>query len=565
MAEGFTGGHAEAYRVHLLSSDDVELFEVGLDSGSIDGNVFREIPWGGSIVIRDPVADLIAKIHTWQGATEASVSYRYEGDDLVATNLARTTRTINQSTTGLFGMSDRWFGAGSTGTYAAVTAASDGPPGITSYRRKTWSTVSADDDIAVGWGTGVPVIPGEIYTFGGWVRWSHAIVTSTNRMRVEWRNASDALVSATDGPAMSAIVAGEWRWVQMTAQVPTTGSVTKMSPYWQVYATSGLAAGRTLDSTGFIVMKGAGLPYGFFDGDTPDTLVTATDWLNVRVGVTYVAELNGARIERRLMVGMVTNAVEDSERGFLDLELMDKCVILHEDSLEESTSYGTTEIVTEVVDSLIRSTGEYKVAIVPSGATLRTVMNFPVGTSKLTVVNALLSAIGYKQISVDGSGTFNSGPYLEPEDREIEHIFSSGPQSVHLPEVKDERDLFNIPNRVVGISTSNGENEALSSVAENNDPLSIYSIPSRGRVITRREEGIEAATQDVLDRYVASLLRSSSQVTWRQTIQHFPLGLSLGSAVTNPSGYRATVVEMKQTLTAGELTETVVRRFDNVA
>lgn len=565
MAEGFLGGHAETYRVHLLSTNDSEIELLGLESGSIDGNSFREIPWGGDLTIRDPLWDKTSLTHVWAGAVEGSESQRFEGNALVATNLARTTRTLSQAT-GALGMQDRWFGSGSAGSYSIVTGVSDGPQGITSYRRKTWSTVSGISDIALGWGTYVPVLPGEIYTFGGWVRWSHALVTSTNRMRVEWYTAANALVTATDGPAMTAINAGEWRWLQMTVRVPTTGSVAKMSPFWQVNATSGLAAGRTLDSTGFIGMRGSGLPYGFFDGFSPDTVFNPTDWLNSRIGITYRAELNEAVIERRIMVGIVTNAVESSNRGLIDLEVMDKCAILHEDSLTEATSYGVLTVGTEAVEALIRSSGEDKVAITPSGTTLRTVMSYPAGTSKLTIINAILSAIGYQQLTVDGSGTFRASPYVEPEDREIEHNFSEGPQAVHDPEVRDERDLFNIPNRVVCVSTSDGENEALVGVAENTDPNSLYSIPGRnGRVITRKEEGVEAATQEVIDAKAASLLRSSSQVTWRQTIRHLPLGLSLGSAVNGPTGLRAVVVEMKQTLQAGELTETITRRFDNVA
>ena len=296
---------------------------------------------------------------------------------------------------------------------------------------------------------------------------------------------------------------------------------------------------------------------------------TEVNWLAARVGVSYVAKANANAdgppdIDRRLLVGLPARVVAATDPGYITVELLDKCVILLQDEISTGMSFAAGTVVTTAVDTLIRSTGESKVAITPSTLTLSTAMTFPAGTPKLRMVNKLLLAIGHTTITVDGSGTFVSSQYKDPDERPIRHDFRSNSQAVHAPEIEEDRDLLDIPNQMVCLATSDEETEGLSAVAQNTDPNSDYSIPNRGRVVSRTEENVDAATQGVLDKKALDLLKSSASVTWRQTLRHLPLSLVLDDAVYNPTGHVASVVEMRQVLAAGELTSTIIRRFDNL-
>lgn len=296
---------------------------------------------------------------------------------------------------------------------------------------------------------------------------------------------------------------------------------------------------------------------------------TTVNWLTARVGIRYIAKANAnsdgePEIDRRMLVGIPARVVAATDPGYITLELLDKCVILLQDEISEGMSFAAGTVVTTAVDTLIRSTGESKVAITPSTLTLRTAMTFPAGTPKLRMVNALLLAIGHATITVDGSGTFVSAQYKSPDERPNRHDFRTNSQAVHDPEIEEDRDLLDIPNQVVCLSTSDGTTEGLSAVAQNTDPNSDYSVVNRGRVVSRTEENVDAASQEVLNKKALDLLKSSASVTWRQTIRHLPLSLVLDDAVFNPTGHVASVVEMRQTLRAGEMTATVIRRFDNL-
>lgn len=289
------------------------------------------------------------------------------------------------------------------------------------------------------------------------------------------------------------------------------------------------------------------------------------NWLVNRVAITYHAELGDQVIDEQLMVGIVSGVDPNPTERTLDLTILDKLSILSEDALPFSLGYPVGTLVTAAVVAMIQSTGETKIAIVESTETIRTALVFDVGEAKLTVVNRLLSTIDYSSLYVDGQGVFRSEPYVEPDKRDVMHRFEAGRYATFTDEIVDERDLFNIPNKVIAISTSDGETEALVATAQNDDPSSPYSVISRrGRVLTRVETGVAATSQETLQAFANRILQSSSQVTWRQTLQHLWAKIKLSDAVVAPNSLVFTVVEMVVTLQPGTLVKTVIRRMDTL-
>lgn len=290
------------------------------------------------------------------------------------------------------------------------------------------------------------------------------------------------------------------------------------------------------------------------------------NWLTARIAVSYYAEFDDQVIDEQLMVGLVSEMKPNKQNGTLELSILDKLSILAEDALPHSLGYPVGTLVTAAIVQLIRSTGETKVAVVESNETLRTALVFDVGESKLAIINRLLTTIDYGSIWVDGYGVFRAEPYVEPSKREIKHRFESGDYATFTDEIEDERDLFSIPNKIIAVSTTNGETEALVAVAQDDDPTSPYSVPSRGgRVITRVETGVAATSLTTLQAFANRILQSSSQITWRQTINHLWANIGLNDAIVAPNSLVFTVVEMSMTLQPGALVKTIVRRQDTLA
>ena len=127
-------------------------------------------------------------------------------------------------------------------------------------------------------------------------------------------------------------------------------------------------------------------------------------------------------------------------------------------------------------------------------------------------------------------------PYTDLASMRPKWIFDDSNSSILLPEITNERDLFNVPNVVeVVYSTDNG---ILTSVAINDDPESITSTVSRGRIVRHREtspsisENMTGANaQAYLDAYAEKLLRNLSNVEHELTYSHGYCPVRLGDCV----------------------------------
>lgn len=284
------------------------------------------------------------------------------------------------------------------------------------------------------------------------------------------------------------------------------------------------------------------------------------NWLTARLGISYHARYGSQAIDRQMMVAMVTG-LEPQSDNLMKLSFLDKSSILMDTALSEFLGVPAGAVVTDVVRDLILSTGETKIAIPNSTETLRTAQVFDAGQSLMSVINSLLGTIGYTSLWVDGDGVFRSDKYIDPDRRVPVHNFQRGSAAIHSERIDDDLDLFDIPNTIVCVSTSDDEDGVMVASARNMRPDDPYSVPNRGPR-TRYIEGVEASSQAVLQGIADRYLVSSSQVTWRQTLSHLWLNLAMDDAVISPNGKQFTVVERKQLLTPGALSQTTIRRMD---
>lgn len=176
----------------------------------------------------------------------------------------------------------RWYGGGgsATGSYSLVSNAVDGPAGISSYIRKTWTTAppalsnSGDTGFDNGFdGTnGFSVTAGEVYTASCYVRGS----VTRNYLIGVYQFASNGSQFSTPrvyGPGITG-QANAWTRVSWQYTVPSGVSFVRFtcdSNSSANGAAENWANQSTLDGTGFMLTRGDQLwPYG--DG-------TSSGWL----------------------------------------------------------------------------------------------------------------------------------------------------------------------------------------------------------------------------------------------------------------------------------------------
>lgn len=178
--------------------------------------------------------------------------------------------------------------------------------------------------------------------------------------------------------------------------------------------------------------------------------------------------------------------------------LLTKLVVPDEDCLDDYLTVKAGDNLVDAAVTLLESTGETAISVTRSSLTARTAMTFEPGTSKLTVINDILTSAGYFSLQVDGMGVFQVVPYVAPEDRAPVWEFVGDEYDVMVPEYRFDQDIVGIPNKAIVVSPGDDEKPGLVGVAKNEDPDSEYSFVGRGgRCVTRTYEA-DAATQTVV-------------------------------------------------------------------
>lgn len=222
------------------------------------------------------------------------------------------------------------------------------------------------------------------------------------------------------------------------------------------------------------------------------------DWMRHRVQSVYDPGVVG--VDAWPVATMLLSSPAEQRDGFTrswSVGLLPKTAVVDEDAFTSMFSLAKGTNIVDAVVSVIRSTGEDRIAVTPSDAVLANPQSWDAGVSKLTIVNELLESAGYWSLWCDGSGQFRVEPYTGPDDRPISYSFVEGEASIHSPEWQRDRDLSSVPNRFVVVGQGSDDAPPLVGVAENMDEDSPFSFQSRGRWITRSEEGVEGANQAV--------------------------------------------------------------------
>lgn len=331
---------------------------------------------------------------------------------------------------------------------------------------------------------------------------------------------------------------------------------------------AGVQVGGTIEQNVHRQVRGGGnivlveddsLPWPI-DGVTTPLRLSDVDWYKDRIRVSWSVE-GGPRWALGTFIVSAPSVSFGDGFTSLSAELLDKLTVPQQDAVEASYSLAPGTVVTDAVEALLLTTGETRMAITESAATLGSGFVWEAGTSKLRVINDLLASINYFSLWCDGSGQYRAEPYVRPDDRTPSWRFEEGETSIHSPEWTREQDLYNVPNRVVLVSQGDGETEALTSTypateAESDEIMPKLGYSARGRWIVHPETGVEANTQAVLDSLARQRLADLADSVANLSVLHAAVPLELNNTVYFRSqGHEALAVvqELAYTLGEGEL------------
>jgi hypothetical protein len=191
-----------------------------------------------------------------------------------------------------------------------------------------------------------------------------------------------------------------------------------------------------------------------------------------------------------------------------DVECYDALKVFLDEKVESRYTVAVGAFYTTVISTLL---GSIPKSVAPSTKTLTAAKEYEPGTTKLSIINDLCNAINYESLSFDEDGIARVQPYRDPTGRAEEYTYSADRDSLILPNVDEEIDLFSVANKWT-LVVSDPDRASLKSTYTNTDPASPTSTIRRQRVISDFRTEEDAADQATLDAKVRRLAFEASQV-----------------------------------------------------
>lgn len=204
-----------------------------------------------------------------------------------------------------------------------------------------------------------------------------------------------------------------------------------------------------------------------------------------------------------------TRSIDASGKVVRQVEAWDQILAYSDDKVADRYAVTSGTAYTDAVLTLLGSS--VQLAVTPSASTLPVDREWDPGTSKLTIINNLLSSVNYQSLSFDETGRAVVTPYVAPSARVSEYTYSDDDRGLIVPNVDQTFDLFSVPNRWV-LVVSNPDQGAITGEYLNQDPTSPTSTVRRGRTITDFRTEQDAADSGTLDQIAARLAFEASQV-----------------------------------------------------
>ena len=226
------------------------------------------------------------------------------------------------------------------------------------------------------------------------------------------------------------------------------------------------------------------------------------DYLSDRIKPYMRLKVAGKMLEFPMGVFLMSSPSRQADAISIskNVECYDKTQILSDDKFDTRHLIRAGENYINAVATIIASAGITNYRLEASPLTLRTDIEFALGTSKLLAINQLLKAINYNELWADSYGCIRATQYQQPEGRKIDIYYVPGKESIVVPGGEELLDTFQAPNKIIRY-LENAESECIKAMVINSDPASKLSTVSRGRTIVDIEAVDDIADQATLEAY----------------------------------------------------------------
>lgn len=227
----------------------------------------------------------------------------------------------------------------------------------------------------------------------------------------------------------------------------------------------------------------------------------AIDWLTDEIEPVLI--IDGIEHPLGIYAAATKADAENETTKSVKIEAYDRCWRLRDTKTETRLYFSAATTYKSAIETLLATCGIALYQFTPTTDTLGVSREWEIGTSYLTIVNELLAEINYGQIYFSAEGIAVLQPEPEISAENITHTLdSTNVNSLLLPQIERELDIYNTPNVFIAICSSADRANPMVATATNENPQSPLSIMRRGRRIVSVERVNNIASQSALQEYV---------------------------------------------------------------
>lgn len=204
-----------------------------------------------------------------------------------------------------------------------------------------------------------------------------------------------------------------------------------------------------------------------------------------------------------------TRQITGSGTAYRDVEGLDQTILLRDYSTSSRYAVLKGTNYAAAIRELLVDAGVANINVEPTALVTSSDRDWDPGVSRLDILNDLLDAINYMPLYFNSDGVAVCRAYLLPDQRPSEYVYADDAASVTNVAMTETMDLESTPNQWTLVVSE--PDRVLVSQWTNDNPLSLTSVTSRGRVISVFDDSVDAANQTTLDALVQRRAYEDSQ------------------------------------------------------
>lgn len=268
-----------------------------------------------------------------------------------------------------------------------------------------------------------------------------------------------------------------------------------------------------------------------FDGTAADVKMSMTgtsrasaaiDWYKHRLRPVLIDD--GQEYPLGTYLPQYVQDTTDGGETLKKFEAYDLSILAKNDKLTERLNLKSGTLYLTAIQGVLISCGVTKIVADTSDAVLQSDRDdWDVGTSKIEIVNQLLSEMSFNDMYVDLNGTTRLTRYETPSASNIDHIYQSGQASIIEPGTSVESNFFEIPNIWIAVVSNPDLPEALVATFTNDNPMSktstVYTGQRKVEVLTFDNIATQTDLQNAVNKAAFEAMQGIETISFKTAVE----------------------------------------------